>query len=119
MGALFHLLHVSKRTKRQTITAICYGRKGEILSVGRNSYVKTHPLQAKLAREAGEPSRIYLHAEVAAIVKVRDWSLIKRMAVIRLNGKGKELDAKPCPICQSLIDKIGISEVVYTTRENV
>jgi hypothetical protein len=32
-------------TKRQAITAIITDKKGRVLSIGQNSYSKTHPLQ--------------------------------------------------------------------------
>ena len=41
--------------------------------MGRNRYTKSHPLQAKLAREAGLHEKIFLHAEIEALVKLRDW----------------------------------------------
>jgi hypothetical protein len=31
---------------RHELTAVIYDRKGNVLSIGKNSYIKTHPLQA-------------------------------------------------------------------------
>lgn len=105
---------MSKGTKRQSITAICYDKRGRILSIGKNSYVKTHPMQAKLAKQCGKPGNIYLHAEVHAILQVRDWARIARMTVVRLNGQGEPMNAKPCPICQQMIKLAGIKYVEHT-----
>lgn len=99
---------------KPAITAICYDKRGRILSVGRNSYVKTHPMQAKMAAQVGSPSRIFLHAEMDAILKVKDWNRIHRMTVVRRNKEGKEMCAKPCPICQRMIELVGIKYVEHT-----
>lgn len=105
---------MSKGTKRQAITAICYDKRGRILSVGRNSYVKTHPMQAKLAAECGKPGNIYLHAEIHALIQVRDWSKVDKMTVVRLNSKGEPMNAAPCPICRKMIQLAGVKNVEHT-----
>lgn len=107
---------MSKHTRRHNLTAICLDKKGRVLSVARNSYIKTHPLQAKAAERVGEPERIYLHAEIAAIVKVKDWDKIHTLVINRRNRAGKKLPSKPCKICLSVIEDIGISNVVYTAK---
>ncbi len=96
------------------ITAICYDKRGRILSIGRNSYIKTHPLQARLAKEVGQGNRIFLHAEMAAILKVKDWSKIHKMTVVRLNNKGIPMNATPCEICQKAIQLANIRYVEHT-----
>jgi len=96
------------------ITAICYDKRGRVLSIGRNSYLKTHPLQAKLAKEVGQESRIYLHAEMAALLKIKDWTKVHKMTVVRLNKEGKPMNAKPCAICQKAIELAGVRMVDHT-----
>ena len=75
---------------QQHISAFVYDKRGRLLSTGQNSYVKTHPLQAKAAREVGEPHRIFLHAEVAALLKC-DWGKAHRMFVARYGKDGRPL----------------------------
>ena len=82
--------------------------------MARNSYIKTHPMQAKIAKEVGEENRIYLHAEMAAILKVKDWDKIARMTVVRLNREGKPMNAEPCSICKRIIQLAGIKYVEHT-----
>jgi len=48
---------MSHATNRQNITAIVYDRKGRVLAVGKNSYTKTHPVQAKFAQKIWQPSQ--------------------------------------------------------------
>lgn len=105
------------RKQQQDMTAIIYDRKGKVLSVGRNSYVKTHTLQAKHAEKVGLPDKQFLHAEVHAITKCRDLSKAHRIAVYRYGKSGQPLLAKPCPVCQSAIESVGI-EIVEWTIEN-
>lgn len=105
---------MSQRTKRQQITAICYDKRGRVLSIGRNSYVKTHPLQAKLAKKMGQEGKVYLHAEIAALVRCRDWTKIEKMTVVRLGAQGQPMNAKPCSVCQEAIKQAGIRFVEHT-----
>ena len=105
------------RKQQQDMTAIIYDRKGKVLSVGRNSYVKTHTLQAKHAEKVGLPDKQFLHAEVHAITKCRDLSKAHRIAVYRYGKSGQPLLAKPCPVCQSAIESVGM-EIVEWTIEN-
>lgn len=99
---------------KHIITAICYDKRGRVLSVGRNSYIKTHPMQARIAKEVGQASKIYLHAEMDAILKVRDWNKIHKMTVVRRNKEGHPMCAAPCSICQRMIELVGIKYVEHT-----
>lgn len=99
---------------RQAITAVIYDRKGNVLSVGQNSYVKSHPLQAKHAAKAGNPLAIYLHAEIHAIVRCRDLSKAHRIFVSRWAKDGQPASAKPCKICMSAIKAAGIEHIEHT-----
>lgn len=99
---------------RYNITAIVYDKRGRIVSMGKNSYVKTHPLQARLAKQAGLDEKIFLHAEVDALVKLKDWDRAHRMVVTRIGRSGKPLNAKPCPVCQKAIKLAGINYVEHT-----
>lgn len=61
------------------------------------------------------PDRVHLHAEVAALVKVKDWAKAHRIFVTRYTKDGKPANAKPCAICQHIIGQTGIRVVDYTT----
>lgn len=99
---------------KQEITAVIYDRKGRVLSIGKNSYVKTHTLQAFHAEKVGLPDKQYLHAEIHAITKCKDLSKAHRILVTRYGKKGQPLIAKPCPVCQSALEAAGIKLVEYT-----
>ena len=99
-------------SRKYEITALAYDKRGKLLSVGRNSYTKTHPLQAQLGRRAGKPNSIYLHAELAALLKAREqvWKLV----VLRYDKEGKPVLAKPCPSCKLAIKQFQVKQVEYT-----
>ena len=67
---------------RQFIIAKCYDKRGQLLSVGVNSYTKTHPLQAYFAKKVGHSERQFLHAEIHAFY--RDWETDRKST--RLNS---------------------------------
>jgi len=102
------------RRQTQEITAIIYDKKGRILSIGKNSYVKTHPKQALHAAKVGRPEKIFLHAEMDAIIRCKNLSRASKILVSRVSKKGKYVNAKPCPVCESAIKEAGIKNVEWT-----
>ena len=99
---------------RFDITAIIYDKRGKVLSVGKNSYVKTHPLQNKHACKVGLPEKQFLHAEIHAISRCKRLELAHRIVVSRFNKSGEPKTAKPCPVCISAIHAAGIKHVEHT-----
>lgn len=98
---------------KHSITAIAYNSKGRIISIGQNSYVKTHPLQASIAASVGQPKKIYLHAELDAIIKAKGIP-IHTLKIFRIGKSGQYLNAAPCVICRSAIKQFGITHVIHT-----
>jgi tRNA(Arg) A34 adenosine deaminase TadA len=103
-----------RMSKQHELTAVIYDKKDNVLAIGKNSYVKTHPLQSKYARQAGVPERTFLHAEVAAIIKCKDLGKAHRIFVSRLHRDGTPALARPCRICQLAIKEAGIEYVDHT-----
>lgn len=101
-------------TVKQNLTAVITDKRGRILSIGQNSYIKTHPLQAHYARKTGNEHKVFLHAEIAAIVKCKDLSKAHKISIFRYNSKGKPMNAKPCSICQMGIEAAGIFNIEHT-----
>lgn len=99
---------------KHVLSAVIYDKRGRVISVGQNSYVKTHPLQAKHANQVGLPDKQFLHAEIHAIVRCRDLSKAHRIFVSRWDSKGNPALAKPCPVCMSAIEAAGIEIVEHT-----
>ncbi len=101
-------------SKRHNITAIIYDKKGNILSIGKNSYIKTHPLQAKYAAQEGEDYKVFLHAEIHAITRCKDTSKAHKIVVLRFNEAGDPVLAQPCKICKRALHDVGIKNVEHT-----
>lgn len=100
-------------SKRYHITATVYDKKGRMLSVGVNDYLKSHPEQKRYADKVGLGSKIFLHSEIAALIKVRHGTPHK-IKIERYGKLGQPLNAAPCPICTHAIKEAGISFIEYT-----
>jgi len=99
-------------SRRYDITALAYDKRGKLLAVGKNSYTRTHPLQAKFGKKVGKPQAIFLHAELAALLKAR--SPVHKLVVTRFTRHGEPANAKPCPSCQEAIKYFGVKYVEHT-----
>lgn len=97
---------------RHHLKAYVYNKKGALISVGENSYTKTHPLQKRYAQKAGTPLREYLHAEIAALIKCREKPY--KIYIERLNKRGEPRLAKPCEVCELAIKLAGVKVIEYT-----
>lgn len=97
---------------RYNIVAIVTDRRDKILSIGFNSYKKTHPLQKRYGERTGNPDRIFLHAEIAALVKCRSEG--DRIYIARVDKQGNKKPAYPCPVCRLAIIEAGIREIIST-----
>jgi tRNA(Arg) A34 adenosine deaminase TadA len=98
----------------QIITAIIRNKKGRVLSIGQNSYTKTHTLQSHYAKLVGMPEKVYLHAEISAITRCRDLSQAHSITVYRYGKDSRPLLAKPCKVCEEAIKLSGIKKVFHT-----
>ena len=99
---------------QHAITAVIYDRRGKVLSIGQNSYLKTHTTQAKWAIKAGYPEKQFLHAEIHAIIRCKDLTKAHRIFVARYNKQGEAGLAMPCPVCMTAIRASGIKHIEYT-----
>jgi deoxycytidylate deaminase len=94
--------------------------KNYILSVGYNTN-KTHPIQMQYNkyRNFNNPDNVKhkLHAEVAALSKIKDldidWSKVE-IYIYRENKNGKPALSYPCIGCRNYIKIVGIKHLYYT-----
>lgn len=96
---------------KHTVTAIGL-KRGRVVSIGHNQYLKTHPVQKAHAEAVGQPQRQYLHAEIDCLVRAR--SNIDTLLVFRFAKDGTIRNAKPCPICSLAIERAGIKQVIHS-----
>ena len=104
-------------SRQHKITAVILDKRGRVISMGHNNYLKTHTLQAHYANKVGQPDRIFLHAEMDAIIRAGD--KIKQahtIQVYRFNTKGEARLAKPCPVCMSAILETPIKVIQFTAN---
>lgn len=106
-----------KSDGKQQIGCIITDKKGKVISSGYNKPTKSHPFQDTYATKAGRPEKIYLHAEIDALVKCRiEPHTIYIGRELKFGGYGM---SKPCPICELAIRESGIIKIVYTTEEGI
>ena len=99
---------------RQDITAIIYDKRGRVLSIGKNSYIKTHPIQANFAKKVGMPYKQNLHAEIDAIIRCKNIKKAHRIFISRVLRDGSYGLAAPCKICLSAIKTTNIKIIEHT-----
>lgn len=99
-------------SRKYDITALAYDKRGKLLAVGRNSYVKTHPLQAKFSKKAGNQHAVFIHAELSALLKSR--AKVHKLVVLRYDRSGNPAAAKPCAACQLAIKHFDVKHVEHT-----
>lgn len=90
------------RNYRHSAIAIC----GRERYWGCNSY-HTHPLQARFGKNEFS---IYLHAEIAAMVRAK-WEA-DALIVIRLGANGEWRNSKPCTGCTKALKNV--NEIWYS-----
>lgn len=79
--------------------------KSRIISIGKNSYVKSHPIQAFYAKQAAQPERCFLHAEIDAIIKAgKRIVYCDSIVSFRMSNSGALVCAAPCLTCKAAID---------------
>lgn len=97
---------------RFKVAALLFDRKGNLLSSAHNSYVKSHPLQKHYAERVGRSEKAFLHAEIAALLKLKGRKA-KKILLVRVNNKGKLLPVDPCPICALALREHGVSVIEH------
>src|SRR6266478_6526269 len=95
------------------MTATIWDRKGRLLSTASNSYTRSHPLQKHFAKLSGNPERIYLHAELAALLKCGT-KQPHTISVVRIKKDGTTGLAKPCAAYQLALKHWGVKVINYT-----
>jgi len=100
---------------KHCLTAVCYDKHGRQLSIAENSYTKSHPIMSYFANKVGMPQKIYLHAEVAALLRCKD-NKVHSLHVTRKTKSGTLRNAMPCKVCQAAILAYGVQKVFYSNN---
>lgn len=98
------------------LTAIIRDKKGNILSIGRNKFGKTHPMMYNLQKKIGvkDITKTFIHAEIDAIIRLSDITKAYSIEVYRPLKNGGYGNSKPCEICSKAIrDLTTIKRLTY------
>ena len=111
------LIDILRQSDKKKYTVFCaaLNAEGDVVSIGTNSYTKTHPLQKRLAQKCGNVNREYLHAEIAALVKSK--GQVHSLVVVRMTRMGVMRMARPCPICLLAMKEAGVREMYYSDND--
>jgi deoxycytidylate deaminase len=107
--------NLSDRKKNKT-GCVILDKNNRVVSIGFNSD-KTHPTQWRYATHVGNEKACHLHAEIAALVRLRRHQTPHTAIVVRLLANGNRSMAKPCKICQAALIDIGIEKVYFTNKK--
>ena len=93
-------------------------KRYNVLCVAGNTYTKTHPQQSSWAERRGVPHKQCLHAEIRAAImlaKSGKAGKAKYLYIAAVSEAGNILCAKPCVVCQMMLDwQFQNIEVFYT-----
>ena len=112
-------IEVAKTSPSRKPVGAVLMRKNKVIATATNHDCKTHPIQAKWAERVGLSEKIYLHAEISAMIKAREEA--DKIIVVRLGGhSGNDLrQARPCPICEAYLRHTSnIKHVYYSEWTN-
>ena len=93
---------------RVRTVAMFMDKRYNTLSVAGNMYTRTHPQQARWAEKRGVPHKQCLHAEMRAAImlaKSGKANNAKFLYVAAVSTSGNILCAKPCVVCQMMLDE--------------
>ncbi len=98
------------------LAAAVYDKSGALIGSATNNMSKSHPWQERLARAVGHPDKIFLHAEVAALLKSKGGDP-NVLYVARIKKDGTTGLSKPCDICMEAMRLSGVEEYYYTIND--
>jgi tRNA(Arg) A34 adenosine deaminase TadA len=102
--------------RKWRFACIITDRHGSIISQSFNSMTKSHPMQYKYACTHGNREQIFLHAEVAALVRCR--KVPYALYVARIDACNRPAMARPCEICMEAIKKAHVRYIYFTCNQS-
>lgn len=102
-----------KSTYRFRIGAVIF-KGSRIISSGHNGIRSVSQIKDKFKKYENS-----LHAEQAALMNI-DWNKVKGCSILVMKispSKGTLSMAKPCEICQKLLEHIGIKTIYYSNEK--
>jgi len=103
----------AKNPHKHRFGCVTTDAKNMVVATAENNPVKSHPLQARYADQVGLGKKIYLHSEIAALVKSR-CNTPKHLYVVRMKADNTFGMARPCPVCMEAIKASGVEVIYYS-----
>tara|TARA_X000000950_G_scaffold283458_1_gene384329 strand:+ start:2671 stop:3063 length:393 start_codon:yes stop_codon:yes gene_type:complete len=119
MENIFKLaIQVAKQSPSKKKVGAVLLKKNRVIATAVNLETKTHPIQALWAEKVGRPEKIFLHAELSALIKAKEKA--DKIIVARLGGLNyTELRmSKPCPVCSAYLHDCGVEHIYYSITNN-
>ena len=91
------------------LVAGCYDKKMNLISMGFNSYRKTHPKQFHYSSKIGKVNGCFIHAEIFGYCQCKN-NDVDTIVVAHYTNNVK--NAKPCPSCMLAIKDAGIKKCI-------
>jgi tRNA(Arg) A34 adenosine deaminase TadA len=110
-------IHTAKSSPSKKKIGAILLRKNKVIVTATNLENKTHPLQAQFAQKVGLKEKIFLHAEINALIRAKEDA--DTIVVARIGGHShNELRmSKPCPICQMALEMSQVRKIIYSTDD--
>jgi len=105
---------------KYSLTAIIKDKKNKIISIGKNSYIKTHPKMVKLANKIGKYNsrKVFIHAEIDAIIKCNNLDKAYTIEIYRVDkSQTKYLCSRPCILCSYGIAETPIKKILFCNEK--
>ena len=94
--------------------ACLVNKKGQIIAESANSYSVSHTKQFHYAKKVGRPEAIFLHSEMACLLKDRKRQGVK-LFVARVDSKNRPCYSAPCEICvRALQDYSNVKSIEFS-----
>ena len=112
-----------KQRKKFLLKSTAFDKKGAVLAVAFNDYLKSSPIQKALSIRAGlSEHRTAVHSEVLCLVRASRNHPSKRVHTLlieRYDAEGKPRLAAPCASCQLAIKDSKVQIVMYTSENGI
>ena len=93
--------------------SIITDKRNRVVSVGYNSYTKSHPQQQRWGELTGNPHMCYVHSEFSALKKDKHKKGYK-IYIARVDSENRPVYSKPCKACEEMLKNSHLKAVEYT-----
>lgn len=101
------------------VYSVAVDKRGNFLGEAMNTYRVSHPTQKKWSLRCGVQGKEFLHSETLSLLRsLKTGKQIAELYIARVDKQGNVKDAKPCTICQAMLNSEFPDVVVHYTKEN-